>query len=189
MQNDMGSNPTRGSCKNDVLPSNLCCVVLLCLSWCLYGLYCHVSLVFELHVLHTCNDVLCCRMYLVFLSLFTHVHIHLSCLSSDPTLTTHNVVEMMKGVDYGNLQWVLNVSYDKWSEIRDQYQSDEQRCEALITHTLSTHPCMSWKLIARGLQWWGYRKAAAEVTRKYVKGQLRTTRHINMDPCTVSSGF
>ena len=70
-----------------------------------------------------------------------------------------------------------------------QYQSDEQRCEALIAHVLSTHPCMSWKQIARGLQQWRHREAAAEVTRKYVKGQLRTTRHINVGPCTVSSDF
>ena len=128
-------------------------------------------------------------MYLVFLSLFTHVHIHLFCLSSDPTLTTHNVVEMTKEVDYGSLPWVLSVSGDKWLEIRGQYQSDEQRCEALIVHTLSTHPCMSWKLIAHGLQRQTYREAATEVTMKYVKGQLRTTQHINAGPCTVSSDF
>ena len=128
-------------------------------------------------------------MYLVFLSLFAHVHIHLSCLSSDPTLTTHNVVEMMKGVEYFKLHLVLSVSYDKYSEIKGQYQSDEQECEALIAHGLSTHPCISWKLIARGLQRYGYSEEAAEVTRKYVKGQLRTTRHINVGPCTVSSDF
>ena len=128
-------------------------------------------------------------MYLVFLSLFAHVHIHLSCLSSDPTLTTHNVVEMTKGVGYVHLHLVLNVSDDKWSEIKVQYQGDEQRCEAMIALVLSTHPCMSWKLIARGLQQWRYSEAAAEVTRKYVKGQLRTTRHINVGPCTVSSDF
>ena len=97
----------------------------------------------------------------------------------------------MKGVDYGNLRRVLSVSYHKRCEIWDQYQSDEQRCEALIAHALSTHPCMSWKLIARGLQQEGYREAAADVTRKYVKGQLRTTRHIHVcaGPYTVSSDF
>ena len=86
---------------------------------------------------------------------------------------------MTKGVDYVNLCPVLCVSDDKRSEIEGQYQSDEQRCEAMIAHALSTHPCVSWKQIARGLQQWGYRKAAVEVTRKYVKGQLRTIRHIN----------
>ena len=125
-------------------------------------------------------------MYLVF---FAHVHIHLFCLSSDSTLTTHNVVEMMKEVDFNNLKRVLNVSDGKGCVIWGQYESDEQQCEALIAHVLSTHPCMSWKLIACGLQEWGYSEAAAEVTRKYVKGQLRTTRHINVGPCTVSSDF
>ena len=84
---------------------------------------------------------------------------------------------MTKGVSYGSLKLVLNVSGDKWSEIEVQYQSDEQRCEALIAHALSTHPCMSWKLIARGLQRYGYSEAAAEVTRKYVKGQLKGGGH------------
>ena len=84
----------------------------------------------------------------------------------------------MKGVDYDNLQSVLDVYDDKWYEIWGQYQSDEQRCEALTAHALSTHPFMSWKQIARGLQQELYREAAAEVIRKYVKGQLRTTRHI-----------
>ena len=106
---------------------------------------------------------------------FTHVHIHLFSLSSDPTLTTHNVVEMMKGVSYGIsvLYHILNVSYEKWSEIRDRYQSDEQRCEALIAHVLSTHPCISWRLIAREIQLFGHSEVAAKITRKYVKGQLR----------------
>ena len=104
-----------------------------------------------------------------------YIHIHLLCLSSDPTLTTHNVVEMMKGVGYYMLHHVLNVPYDKWYEIGGQYQSEEQQCEALIAHVLSTHPCMSWRLIARELQQWRYSEAAAEVTRKYVKGQLRST--------------
>ena len=79
----------------------------------------------------------------------------------------------MKGVKYYHLGRVLNVPYGKWSEISHQYQSDEQRCEALIAHVLSTHPCLSWKLIACRFQQWGYSEAAAEVTRKYVKGQLR----------------
>ena len=95
------------------------------------------------------------------------------CLSSDPTLTTHNVVEMMKGVEYSNLRYVLNAPYDKWREIRDQYQSNEQRSEALTAHVLSTHPCMSWSQLAGELQRWWHRKAAAEVTRKYVKGQSK----------------
>ena len=116
-------------------------------------------------------------MYHDILSLisFTQVHIHLFCLSSDPTLTTHNVVEMMKGVYYVMLHLVLTVSNDNWYKIWVKYQSEEQRCEALIAHALSTHPCLSWKLIAHRLQECGHREAATEVTRKYVRGQLRTT--------------
>ena len=95
----------------------------------------------------------------------------LICLFSDPTLTTYNVVQMIKGLDYNNVRYALCVSHSKGSEIMDQYQSEEQRCEALTAHVLSTHPCMSWNIIARELQRRGFIEAAAEVTRKYVKGQ------------------
>ena len=93
----------------------------------------------------------------------------LLCLSSDPTLTTHNVTEMVKGVSYGLLLNVLDVSLEKWNEINDQYQSDEQRSEVLVAHVVLTHPCLTWKRLSTNLQRWNS-EAAAEVTRKYVKG-------------------
>ena len=93
--------------------------------------------------------------------------------SSDPTLTTYNVVEMTRTVKYDDLRPILNTSYGKCGEILEQYQSDEQRCEALIAYTLSTHPCWSWNMIAAGLQRRGFTEAAAEVTRKYVKGEMQ----------------
>ena len=91
-------------------------------------------------------------------------------LSSDPTLTTHNVTEMVKGVSYSFLHRVLNGSYNKWGEIHNQYQSDEQRSEALVAHVVLTHPCLTWKRLSTKLQQCGSNEAAAEVTRKYVKG-------------------
>ena len=94
----------------------------------------------------------------------------LLCLSSDPTLTTHNVTEMVKGVSYGGLDDVLGVSLGKWSDIYKQYQSDEQRSEALVAHVVLTHPCLTWKRLSTKLQRCGDSEAAAEVTRKYVKG-------------------
>ena len=108
--------------------------------------------------LHTCTCTYVYKLY----------------FSSDPTLTTHNVMEMVKGVSYDDLCGVLCVSVYKWSEILTQYQSDEQRSEALISHTVSTHPCLSWNLLASGLLGLGHSEAAAEVTRKYVKGELTT---------------
>ena len=94
----------------------------------------------------------------------------LLCLSSDPTLTTHNVTEMVKGLSYMDLRYVLDVSLGKQVEIHSQYQSDEQRNEALIAHAVLTHPCLTWKRLSTNLQGWGESEAAAEVTRKYVKG-------------------
>ena len=52
-------------------------------------------------------------------------------------------------------------------QIMVQYQSEEQQCEALIAHT---HLYMSWKKSGT-LKGNGFSKAAAEVTRKYVKGR------------------
>ena len=93
------------------------------------------------------------------------------CLSSDPTLTTDNVTEVVKGVDNYNLDVVLELSYEKKREIDSQYQSEEQRREALVAHAIHTHPCFSWKRLSARLQLSGSHDAAAEVTRKYVKGQ------------------
>ena len=91
------------------------------------------------------------------------------CLSSDPTLTTHNVTEMVKGVSYSFLHLVLNVSFNKFIDIQLQYQSNEQRSEALVAHVVLTHPCLTWKRLSTKLQHCDC-EAAAEVTRKYVKG-------------------
>ena len=88
-------------------------------------------------------------------------------LSSDPTLTTDNVTEVVKGVHYSILHFYLEVSDEKKHEIDDQYQSEEQRREALVAHAIHTHPCFSWKRLSAQLS----HDAAAEVTRKYVKGQ------------------
>ena len=68
-----------------------------------------------------------------------------------------------------SLSYVLDVPR-RHSEIDSQYQSDEQRSEALVTHVVLTHPCLTWKRLSTNLQLYGDSEAAAEVTRKYVKG-------------------
>ena len=81
---------------------------------------------------------------------------------------------MMKGIGGkydDDLYRILNVTHNKWNEISSQYQSQQQAHEALIAHAIATHPCLSWKKIAHRLQQDGLYAAAAEVTRKYVKGQ------------------
>ena len=89
----------------------------------------------------------------------------------DPTLTTTNVVEVVKPVSYHDTKYIISASFGKSSEMEWMFQSREQMKEALIDHTLSTHPCLSWSTIAAELQRMGYSEAAAEVSRKYVKGQ------------------
>ena len=81
------------------------------------------------------------------------------------------MVESMEPVRCSDMHYVMSASVGKYLQIEKQYQSEDQRKEALIAHTLSTHPCLSWNVIADGLQKMGYGEASAEVTRKYVKGQ------------------
>ena len=48
---------------------------------------------------------------------------------SDPTLTTHNVMEMTKGVKYDDLPFILGISHimtvTRVRRISKKYQSDE----------------------------------------------------------------
>ena len=83
-------------------------------------------------------------------------------------------MEMTKEVECELLTLhILQVPTSESVKFDDQYQSEEQRREAAVSHFLLTHPCPSWKWLTKRLQQ-SYDSAAAavavEVTRKYVKG-------------------
>ena len=63
----------------------------------------------------------------------------LSPHSADPTLTTDNLMKVVKGVEdhWLGLGVGLGVSDSKKSEIRRLYHSDQLRMQALVLHALS----------------------------------------------------
>ena len=91
---------------------------------------------------------------------------------ADPTLTTDNLMEVVKGVEdcWDALCLSLGVPESKWDEISGLYHSDQHRMQALADHYTTHHPTPSWKAVARALQGEGLHKQADEVTTKYVKG-------------------
>ena len=95
---------------------------------------------------------------------------------SDHTLTTDNVMEVVKGVEdrWWGLGFKLGIPDSKLKEIevRSSYQNDHHRMEALVDYYIThfTVPEASWKAVAGALKWMKLHKQADEVTTKYVKG-------------------
>ena len=91
---------------------------------------------------------------------------------ADPTLTSDNLMEVVKGVEnlWEDLGYSLGVPDSKKNEIERLYQSDHHRMQALADHYTTCHPTPSWKAITEALLEEELRKQADEVTTKYVKG-------------------
>jgi len=91
---------------------------------------------------------------------------------ADPTLTTANLMEVVKGVEYhwGDLGSRLGVPESKMNEIIRFYHNVQEWMQALADHYTTYHPTPSWKAITEALQGMGLHKQADEVTTKYVKG-------------------
>jgi len=96
----------------------------------------------------------------------------LSPHSADPTLTTDNLMEVVKGVEHHwyDLGLRLDVSHSKILEIMILYHSDHHRMQAVADYYTTHHPTPSWNNVATALQRVGLHKQADEVTTKYVKG-------------------
>jgi len=96
----------------------------------------------------------------------------LSPYPADPTLTTDNLMEVVKGVEdhWDDLCLGLGVPLSERDEIEYLYHSDHHRMQALADHYTTHHPTPSWKAIAGALQGEELHKQADEVTTKYVKG-------------------
>ena len=91
---------------------------------------------------------------------------------ADPTLTTDNLMEVVKGVKHHwcNLGVRLGVPRSKSNELRILYHSDQHSMQALADHYTTHHPTRSWNKVAEALQRMQLHKQADEVTTKYVKG-------------------
>ena len=91
---------------------------------------------------------------------------------ADPTLTTDNLMEVVKGVEHHweDLGMMLGVPRSKREEISGLYHSGHQRMQALADHYTIHHPTRSWNKVATALQEVELHQQADEVTTKYVKG-------------------
>ena len=90
---------------------------------------------------------------------------------ADPTLTTDNLMEVVKDVEdcWSDLGiWLVPDS--KRVEIRSLYQSDHYRMEAMVDSYVRHHPTPSWKRVAEALQRVNLHKPADVVANNYVKG-------------------
>ena len=91
---------------------------------------------------------------------------------ADPTLTTDNIMEVVKEVEHRweDLGHRLGVQRSKRKNIKGLYQSNHLRTEAVVDYFVKCYYDSSWKRVATTLQEMGLRKLADEVTTKYVRG-------------------
>jgi len=92
---------------------------------------------------------------------------------ADPTLTTDNLMEVVKGVEdlWEVLGLRLGVPWSKMFGLSSSlYHSNHQKMQALADHYTTHRPTPSWNKVAAALQGVGLHKQADEVTTKYVKG-------------------
>ena len=95
----------------------------------------------------------------------------LSLHPADPTLTTDNIMEMVKEVDHrwDDLGGHLGVQWSKRVNIKGLYKTNHLRMEAVMDYFVKYSP-YSWKRVAAALQEMELHKLADEVTTKYVRG-------------------
>ena len=98
---------------------------------------------------------------------------------ADPTLTTENLMEVVRGIegrweDLGsNLcsgRILRGVRRSETEKIRHLYQSDHQKMEAIIKHYVKHYPSRSWKGVSSALERMELPQLAEVVTTKYVRG-------------------
>ena len=91
---------------------------------------------------------------------------------ADPTLTTENLMEVVRGVEsrWEDLGIYLAVRYPERQKIQRLYQSDHQKMEAIIKHYVRYYPSRSWKDVSSTLERMELPQLAEVVNTKYVRG-------------------
>ena len=92
---------------------------------------------------------------------------------ADPTLTTSNMLSVLRGVEerWEELGGNLAVGESKMNEMKRLHQSSHQRLGALINFYIRYYHAPSWQRIASALQRMGLQDLADVVTTKYVRGR------------------
>ena len=81
------------------------------------------------------------------------LHLSLS-LSPDPSLSPKNVstvLDIMEDDLWWDFSHYVNIPDSERRNIYSQYSSDNQQKQAFIIHLISTHPALSWRLLANAL--------------------------------------
>ena len=95
---------------------------------------------------------------------------------ADPTLTTDNLMEVVKEEEHRweelgrELLVPLFKLSSKVENIRGLYKTNHLRMEAVVDYFVKYHYDSSWKSVAVALQRMELHKVADEVTTKYVQG-------------------
>ena len=91
---------------------------------------------------------------------------------ADPTLTTENLMEVVRGIEgrWMDLGQNLVVRASEMQKIPHLYQSDHQKMEAIIKHYVRYHPFCSWKVVSRALERMELPQLVEVVNTKYVRG-------------------
>ena len=91
---------------------------------------------------------------------------------ADPTLTTENLMEVVRGVEsrWKDLGDKLLVQRSEKEKIQHLYQSDHQKMEAVIKHYVQQYPLRSWTNVSHALKMVNLPQLAEVVNNKYVRG-------------------
>ena len=72
----------------------------------------------------------------------------------DPSLTPENlstILDIMEDGVWVEFSECVNIPEPETGKIRRQYGSDRECKRAAIPHLVSTHPCLSWTIVAHAL--------------------------------------
>ena len=91
---------------------------------------------------------------------------------ADPTLTTDNLMEVVKEVEHRwkELGDKLYMPDSKLENIEGLYQTPHLRMEAVVDHYVKCDPTSSWKEVGTALQEMELHQLANNITTNYVRG-------------------
>ena len=91
---------------------------------------------------------------------------------ADPTLTTDNLMEVVKEVEHcwKELGDKLYMPDSKLENIKSLYQTDHLRMEAVVDYYVKYDPLSSWKNVGTALQEMELHQLVNNVTTSYVRG-------------------
>ena len=103
-----------------------------------------------LNKLHSCGT---CYVHVVY-SVYSSLHLSLSCVFPEPSLTPHNLSTVLHSME--DEHWVefgeyANIPGSELRKIQSQYDSDRERKQALSHSLISDYPAPSWDQVAHAL--------------------------------------